>query len=95
MQKIKYKNQSNNYDATQCFTLGQKVIAKKLGWGGNGSVYAPFHRVDVLGKITSIKGMPNHIGSYKYEFSWKGGKMMTDGIPHNNAEMIGMLVNYK
>ncbi len=95
MKITKTVRQNENQHTEQCFILGQKVIAKKLGWGGNGSVYAPFHRIDVSGIISSVKGMPNHVGNYKYEFSWKGGIMMTNGIPYNTDEIIGKLVALK
>ena len=75
------------------FVLGQKVIAKKLGWGGNGTIGHPLHRIDVEGEITSIKGIsPKHTSIRKYEFTWEGGRMYTDGIPHNSGELIGLLL---
>lgn len=80
-------------DVNTSFYLGQKVIAKKLGWGGNGTIEHPLHRIDVEGEITSIKGIsPEHTNIRKYEFTWKGGKMYTDGISHNSGEVIGLLV---
>ncbi len=75
------------------FYLGQKVIAKKLGWGGNGTTEAPLHRIDVEGVITSIKGIsPNHDNIHKYEFTWSGGRMYTNGTPHNSGELMGQLI---
>jgi hypothetical protein len=74
------------------FYLGQKVIAKKLGWGGNGTTEYPLHRIDVEGVITSIKGIsPEHTSIYKYEFTWEGGRMFTNGTSHNSCEIIGIL----
>ena len=74
------------------FYLGQRVVAKKLGWGGNGTTEYPLHRIDVEGVITSIKGIsPEHTSIYKYEFTWEGGRMFTNGRPHNLCEIIGTL----
>lgn len=79
----------NNID----FYIGQKVIAKKLGWTGNGTSEYPLERVDVEGEITSIKGIsPQHTNIHKYEFTWKGGRMYTNGTPHRSREVIGLLV---
>lgn len=83
----------NIADASTSFVLGQKVIAKKLGWGGNGTAEHTLHRIDVEGEITSIKDIsPEHTNIHKYEFTWKGGKMYTNGTPHNSGEIIGLLV---
>lgn len=80
-------------DINSNFYLGQKVIAKGLGWGGDGSIEYPRHRIDVEGKITSIKGVSNdHNNIHKYEVSWDGGKMYTNGVPHNSGEIIGLLI---
>lgn len=90
---LKNEKQCAIHDVSTSFVLGQKVIAKKLGWGGNGTTEYPLHRIDVEGEITSIKGIsPEHTNIRKYEFTWKGGRMYTDGIPHNSGEIIGLLV---
>lgn len=81
------------YGVSASFVLGQKVIAKKLGWGGNGTTEHPLRRIDVEGEITSIKGIsPDHTNIHKYEFTWKGGRMYTNSTPHNSGEIIGKLV---
>lgn len=93
MENTKNEKQCAIHDVSTSFILGQKVIAKKLGWGGNGTTEHPLHRIDVEGEITSIKGIsPEHTNIRKYEFTWKGGRMYTDGIPHNSGEIIGKLI---
>jgi hypothetical protein len=69
------------------FTIGQKVVAKKLGWMGNGSKEFPIKRCDVIGTITSIKGIsPDHINIKLYEFTWSGGKFYNDGDRLNDIK---------
>jgi hypothetical protein len=93
MENTKNEKQCDIHDVSTSFYLGQKVIAKKLGWGGNGTTEYPLHRIDVEGDIISIKGIsPEHTNIHKYEFTWKGGRMFTNGTPHNSGEIIGLLV---
>jgi hypothetical protein len=93
MENTKNKQQCAIHDVSTNFYLGQKVIAKKLGWGGNGTTEHLLYRIDVEGKITSIKGISSeHTNIHKYEFTWKGGRMYTNGTPHNSGEVIGLLV---
>jgi len=74
------------------FKVGQKVIAKKLAWSGDGN-QTPFHKIDVEGEITSIKGISDkHNSMYKYEFTWHKGRMYTNGNPHNSGEITGKLI---
>jgi hypothetical protein len=62
---------------TEGFEVGEKAIAKKLGWSNDN---LPLRKIDVEGTITSIKGIsPNHNSIHKYEFTWSGGKFMNDG----------------
>ena len=73
-----YKNEkhTNDYD----FSLGEKCYCLKLGWAGNGTPNAPLKRVDVLGIISSIKGLESHNNIHKYEFKWDGGFYYTDNL---------------
>ena len=90
---LKNELQCTIHDVSTSFVLGQKVIAKKLGWGGNGTIEHALHRIDVEGEITSIKGISlEHTNIRQYEFTWKGGRMFTNGTPHNSGEIIGLLV---
>ena len=90
---IQNGNQYSENDADTLFRLGEKVIAKRLGWEGNGSTDNPLRRADVKGIITSIKGIsPTHTSIYKYEFTWSGGRMYTNGTPHNCGDIQGLLI---
>ena len=62
------------------YSLGEKCYGIKLGWAGKGTPEAPFRRVDILGAITSIKGLAGHNNIHKYEFKWDGGYYYTDNL---------------
>lgn len=71
---------------THEFNVGDKAIAVKLGWTGDGTDKYPLKRCDVKGVITSVKGMPKHISVYKYEFTYDGnGRFYTDNL---NNELL-------
>ena len=88
--KMSNKAQSNNYKSSlsAVFIIGDKCIAVKLGWGGDGSPQRPLHRIDVKGIISSIIGFEGHNNIHKYEFTWERGRFYTDNLEN---ELIPLL----
>lgn len=58
--------------------IGDKVVLKKVLWVGSGTKEDPMRRADVIGEITSIRGMPGHTNKHKYEFTHERGRFYTN-----------------
>lgn len=77
------------------FYVGQKVLVKRMGWEGKGTVDSPKKKCDVEGVISSVKGVtPEHQHNKKYKVAFNGQEMYTDGVPFipSDSNEIGKLI---